>query len=412
MMLGASTVFFHATGYLRVPGLIDNSQVERLRQVIHEVAAEFDHPQVSHSKERTRIDQIVSFDPAYLEVASSDQVLDALEPVLGQNIELIESRHNHLSIYHTPATDRLHRDILQWSRSILTVLIYLSDCRDPGSSTRVIPGSHHWPCIGEVNNGGTWMEKVEPYASLCEQAVSVPSLPRVAALFAVSAYTVVGERCVSDISSLAPVTQADYRRIADYITASREAWERHLEAGLVDLAGHLAAAGYAPFISEQHRGVAFHVDALNPDEVAVFARLKDTKAIIDKMRRFGEPLRVMLDIWGFRIVVASETELEAVAMSCARLWETPAPSQLLLRHGQLQFDSWRDYRRRSHAGLSPATTAQYDQAIHLNRRAPFGIVEIQVLTLDLYVRVHCDPASDDSHDRFVARRQELFRENG
>jgi ectoine hydroxylase-related dioxygenase (phytanoyl-CoA dioxygenase family) len=132
---------------------------------------------VSHSKERTRIDQIVSFDPAYLEVASSDQVLNALEPVLGQNIELIESRHNHLSIYHGPATDRLHRDILHWSRSILTVLIYLSDCRDPGSSTRVIPGSHHWPCIGEANNGGTWMEKVEPYASLCEQAVSVPAGP-------------------------------------------------------------------------------------------------------------------------------------------------------------------------------------------------------------------------------------------
>jgi hypothetical protein len=75
------------------------------------------------------------------------------------------------------------------------------------------------------------------------------------------------------------------------------------------------------------------------------------------------------------------------------------------------FSSFRDYRRRNQAGLSPAT-AQYDQAIHLNRRTSFGIVEIQVLTRDPYDRVHCDPTSEDSHDRFVARRKELFGENG
>jgi hypothetical protein len=46
---------------------------------------------------------------------------------LGPNIELVENRHNHLSIYRAPGNDRLHRDVLQWSRSILTVLLYLSD---------------------------------------------------------------------------------------------------------------------------------------------------------------------------------------------------------------------------------------------------------------------------------------------
>ncbi len=76
---------------------------------------------------------MTSFDSNYLEVASSDQVLDAVEPVLGPNIELVENRHNHVS--------------------------------------------HCWPCIGEPNNGGTWMEKVQPYASLCDQAVHVPTRP-------------------------------------------------------------------------------------------------------------------------------------------------------------------------------------------------------------------------------------------
>ena len=49
---------------------------------------------------------------------------------MGPNIELVENRHNHLSIYRAPGNDRLHRDVLQWSRSILTVLLYLSDRLD------------------------------------------------------------------------------------------------------------------------------------------------------------------------------------------------------------------------------------------------------------------------------------------
>ena len=78
----------------------------------------------------------------------------------------------------------------------------------------------------------------------------------------------------------------------------------------------------------------------------------------------------MLDVWGYRLVVATEEELDAVANHCLDLWSSPAPAELLLRHGALQFEPWRDYRRRDHTGLSAATTNGYDQAIHLNRKAP------------------------------------------
>jgi hypothetical protein len=208
---------------------------------------------------------------------------------------------------------------------------------------------------------------------------------------------------------LAPVTDEDYTRVRDYIVASRAAWEVHLASGLGELIRHLATAGYVPSTAEQRPDTMAGHGVIGTHEVVVSGRLKETEAIVAKMRRFGEPFRVMLDVWGCRVVVATEGALDAVARRCAELWETPTPPELLLRHGQLQFDWWRDYRRRSHAGLSAATTAHYDQAIHLNRRAPFGIVEIQVLTLDLYRRVHCDPASEDSHDRFVARREALLR---
>jgi hypothetical protein len=217
---------------------------------------------------------------------------------------------------------------------------------------------------------------------------------------------------VSDVRALAPVTEEDFARVLDFIEAHRATWEALAAAGLQELVRHLRAAGCQPSTVEERPDVASGRGALEAGEVVVSGRLKDSSAIVAKRRRFGEPLRVMLDVWGYRAVVATERELDAIAARCAELWETPAPEEVLLRHGTLQFDWWRDYRRRDHTGLSAATTAHYDQAIHLNRRAPFGIVEIQVLTFELYRRVHCDPASEDSHDRFVARREELLRGGG
>lgn len=217
---------------------------------------------------------------------------------------------------------------------------------------------------------------------------------------------------MSDVRALAPVTEEDFARVLEFIEAHRATWEGLLATGLQELRRHLRSAGYQAHSGEERPEEATGRGALDARELVVSGRLKGSQAIVAKMGRFGEPLRVMLDVWGYRVVVAAERELDDVATRCAELWDTPAPEELLLRHGELQFDWWRDYRRRDHAGLSAATTARYDQAIHLNRRAPFGIVEIQVLTFELYRRVHCDPASEDSHDRFVARLQELLRGSG
>ncbi|WP_154677309.1 nucleotidyltransferase family protein [Parafrankia discariae] len=172
---------------------------------------------------------------------------------------------------------------------------------------------------------------------------------------------------------------------------------------------YLTENGHNAVLPHDHPEVMAGYGRIESDMVIVDARLKDDESVIAKMRRFGEPLRVMLDVWGYRLVVASVEALETAAGCCAELWLTPDPSELLLRHGELQFAPWRDYRRRDHAGLSAATTERYDQAIHLNRKAPFGITEIQVMTFDLYRRVHCDSSSEDSHEVFVARRQALLR---
>lgn len=253
-------------------------------------------------------------------------------------------------------------------------------CRTASSTTRKAPP----PVVGRVSC------RTCPTAALMNLH---PSRPAVAACSAASASTAVTEAGVSDpdIPSLAPVTEEDYARVAEFIRAHRDQWQDDLDRGTAELTRHVGPTG--------------------PADVVVSGRLKGTEAIIAKMRRFGEPLRVMLDVWGYRLVVPTEADLDTVAQSCTQLWDTPSPDELLLRHGKLQFAPWRDYRKRTHAGLSPATTAGYDQAIHLNRRAPFGIVEIQVMTANLYGRTQLDPTSEASHERFVERRQELFRSN-
>jgi hypothetical protein len=211
-----------------------------------------------------------------------------------------------------------------------------------------------------------------------------------------------------DLSDLSPVSDDDYARILAHLGSRRDEWESGLRSGQRALAKHISAAGVKACLAEERPDtMAGHGD-IEPATVVIDARLKEAQAIVAKMRRFGEPLRVMLDIWGYRLLVETEDALDNVASCCGELWSTPDPSDLLLRHGTLQFAPWRDYRRRDHAGLSAATTDHYDQAVHLNRKAPFGIVEIQVMTFGLYQRAHCDPESEDSHDNFVARRQALL----
>ncbi|MGH8886937.1 MAG: phytanoyl-CoA dioxygenase family protein [Egibacteraceae bacterium] len=95
--------------------------------------------------------------------------------LIGESIELIENRHNHLTISRAGGRGRLHRDIVQWTRDMATVIVYLTDRLDLGAATQVVPGSHWWPCLAKLNNGGTWMDAVSPYPDLVGQALPAPA---------------------------------------------------------------------------------------------------------------------------------------------------------------------------------------------------------------------------------------------
>jgi hypothetical protein len=111
-----------------------------------------------------------------LEEFSSPPIIDLLESLLGPNIDFLRNRHNHATIGLEPTYRcRLHRDILQWSRNIVSVIVYLDDCSECRSATRVIPGSQLLAVVGTPNNGGTWMDEHEIYSDLTDQSVVVPA---------------------------------------------------------------------------------------------------------------------------------------------------------------------------------------------------------------------------------------------
>ena len=195
---------------------------------------------------------------------------------------------------------------------------------------------------------------------------------------------------------------AAYERLRATIDEHRATWWAQLKSGQQEIMDALKARDYAVVLADNPGDVD-----VKEGGAVILARVKNTDAIIAKMQRYGESLANMLDVFGYRVVVFAEPDLDRVVGVLRYLWEMPSAAELLLRHGTMQFEWMRDYRKRTHAGLSSATSLQYDQAVHVNRRHPsFGICEVQVMTLDLYRRAFTQVGADESHSNFEVRRAE------
>lgn len=203
--------------------------------------------------------------------------------------------------------------------------------------------------------------------------------------------------------------QNDYNRLSKSINFFRDQWIQQLQEGEKALSALLQEKNYFILEGDERSLALTGQRSLAPNEIAITSRLKETAAIIGKMQRFGESLANMLDVWGYRVIVHDEFHLEQVTEMLKGLWNIPTKDELLLRHGALQFEWLRDYRKKSHVGLSDATSLRYDYAIHMNRCTPFGICEIQIMTEDLYKRACLDSPQDEAHQQFTYRRNQIFK---
>ena len=135
--------FFRHNGFLILPTTLSDAHTAELRDAIFSDIENEVEPVVRTKGRPVRISDGWGRGGVFERTIQADEILDPLTSLLGPNIEFIRNRHNHATLrLRDDGSARLHRDVLQWSRTIVTVLVYLEDSTMENGCTRVIPGTH------------------------------------------------------------------------------------------------------------------------------------------------------------------------------------------------------------------------------------------------------------------------------
>lgn len=165
--------FFRHNGFLKLKGRLPEETVARLKEAAWKDLRAGAEPVVRDRAGRVvRLSNVLDRDPIFRETAASPLALDPLESLLGPNIEVVKNRHNHIQLRPPGASpDHLHRDVLQWTRNIVTVIFFLEESTLEKGCTQVLPGSHLLPAVGDHNvDREAWVEG----AGILDQAAPVP----------------------------------------------------------------------------------------------------------------------------------------------------------------------------------------------------------------------------------------------
>ncbi|MEC8932836.1 MAG: phytanoyl-CoA dioxygenase family protein [Candidatus Latescibacterota bacterium] len=144
--------YFRHNGFHRLAQQLDGPTLRRLNDVTDAQIASMQEPVVweddlpkcpDHVR---RLSKVLNRDPIYMQAAQTPAILDALEGILGPNIELITNKHNHLMV--RPAGSNpvyWHAGEEPWDPVLVTVLIYLEESTLDNGCIRLVPGSHQRP---------------------------------------------------------------------------------------------------------------------------------------------------------------------------------------------------------------------------------------------------------------------------
>ncbi|OPZ04546.1 MAG: Phytanoyl-CoA dioxygenase (PhyH) [candidate division BRC1 bacterium ADurb.BinA292] len=176
----AARSFFRYQGFLRLPIVLEADVVTHLRETIQRHIREEIEPYRRDGHGRiVRISNVWDRDPIFQETFTRPDLLDCLADLLGPNIEFMKNRHNHATLRlrgETGDNDRplLHRDALQWSRTIVSVVFYLEETTLENGCTHVVPGTQLLPITTSASMD---VEAGEYDAQLLEQLAPLP-MPR------------------------------------------------------------------------------------------------------------------------------------------------------------------------------------------------------------------------------------------
>jgi phytanoyl-CoA hydroxylase len=151
MSLTAQDVwYFHHNGFVVPAGRIPDELLGRANaQTDHEVAERIDPivwaKDARDPTERVlmRLSKILQRSPVYYEVATQPVLLDALEAILGPNVELLTNKHNHLMVKPpgAPPVSWHYGEPFSQPR-LITAIVPLGDTTLDNGCLRFVPGSH------------------------------------------------------------------------------------------------------------------------------------------------------------------------------------------------------------------------------------------------------------------------------
>lgn len=143
---------FRTCGYVKLAGTLPAALVADLRAAIqHDIGHAVEPVSRNHDDKIVRISNILDRASVFQALARHSFILDPLEQLLGPNIEVLRNRHNHATIRLAERQDLpLHRDVSQWSRPIVSVLVFLEESRCENGATQLVPGTHLLPWVPNV----------------------------------------------------------------------------------------------------------------------------------------------------------------------------------------------------------------------------------------------------------------------
>ncbi|MEW9870808.1 phytanoyl-CoA dioxygenase family protein [Arthrobacter sp. HS15c] len=173
--------FFDSAGYMKLPGLLPDELLSQMQKVVAAGLEDRVTPfRMNSAGEACRLDSLLERDGVFLDALRTPFVLDALIAILGPNVEVTRHRHNHAT-RNAPGDIpfRLHRDIQQWSRPLISVFFYFEAATVDNGCTTVVPASHRIPYAGPQSGGGggNWADEHDEYRHLIGQELPL-EMPR------------------------------------------------------------------------------------------------------------------------------------------------------------------------------------------------------------------------------------------
>lgn len=172
---------FRNKGYLLLPDKVEDVLVDKaLSYVMNYVRNRSDDSCKLDSNERpVKIYNLWDRDPVFQSIYTHQYILDSLKQILGHNIEFRLDRHNTASIMHKGSGQkRHHRDVVNFTRTMVAALIALQDTTIENGCTEIIPGSHlELPVYANgFHHGhyGVWLDEFPEFNNLAETAIKVP----------------------------------------------------------------------------------------------------------------------------------------------------------------------------------------------------------------------------------------------